>query len=339
MKMSEVYDLKWKKFHANASETFNNLRLEEAFTDVTLVSNDYSMIKAHKIVLSASSQYFNNLLKIIPASTPFICLDGVSSSELKFLIEYIYHGEIKVPHDSIKKFLLLAKRFLVKGLFNDNEIQKMKLFKMETHETKENEESKVEKSASEEKYGDKILQQNDGVSSHNSDPLIESDHVNTEIDLFEESSNRNEINDGQNYNETKENDIVEGVSIRNEEMKTFRSVEAVKVNSHKSINRKYKIYLDEMEVTPEFLNSKLNVMVSRTDFGYQCTECDYASHVLSHTKEHVEKHIKNLSFVCNLCSYQAKLRRTFRADSHTKKCGGKRSLGETWLIEKIQLKI
>ena len=107
--MSEIYDLKWTKFHANASETFNNLRLEEAFTDVTLVSNDYSMIKAHKIVLSASSQYFNNLLRIIPVSTPFICLDGVSSSELKFLIEYIYHGEIKVPNDSIKKFLHSAK--------------------------------------------------------------------------------------------------------------------------------------------------------------------------------------------------------------------------------------
>ena len=79
-KMSECYDLKWKKF--------NNLRLDESFTDVTLVSDDYSMIKAHKLVLIASSQYFHNLLKLMPLSFPLICLEGVSSSELNFLVEY-----------------------------------------------------------------------------------------------------------------------------------------------------------------------------------------------------------------------------------------------------------
>ena len=79
-KMSECYDLKWKKFY--------NLRLDESFTDVTLVSDDYSMIKAHKLVLIASSQYFHNLLKLMPLSSPFICLEGVSSSELNFLVEY-----------------------------------------------------------------------------------------------------------------------------------------------------------------------------------------------------------------------------------------------------------
>ena len=90
VKMSEVYDLNWKKFHTNILETFNNLRLEESFTDVTLVTDDHFMIKAHKLVLIASSQYFHNLLKVIPASTPFICLDGVTRSDLKFLVEYLY---------------------------------------------------------------------------------------------------------------------------------------------------------------------------------------------------------------------------------------------------------
>ena len=121
--MSEVYDLNWKKFHTNTLETFNKLRLEESFTDVTLVTDDHFMIKAHKLVLIASSQYFHNLLKVIPASTPFICLDGVTRSDLKFLVEYLYNGEIKVPNNFIKRFLLLAKRFQVKGLFKENKIQ------------------------------------------------------------------------------------------------------------------------------------------------------------------------------------------------------------------------
>merc|ERR1712098_388914 len=91
------------------------------------------MIKAHKLILIASSQYFHNLLKVIPASTPFICLDGVSSSDLKFLVEYIYHGEIKVPNYFIKRFLLLAKKFLIKGLSKENEIQNIYQFKMEAN--------------------------------------------------------------------------------------------------------------------------------------------------------------------------------------------------------------
>ena len=133
-KMSEGYDLKWNKFHVNASETFNNLRLEESFTDITLVSDDHCMIKAHKLVLIASSQYFHNLLKVIPASSPFICLEGVSSPDLKFLVEYIYNGEIKVPKDFIKRFLQLAKRFLIKGLCKENETQNIKKKTLESED-------------------------------------------------------------------------------------------------------------------------------------------------------------------------------------------------------------
>jgi len=337
--MSEVYDLKWNKFHANASESFNNLRLEESFTDVTLVSKDHFMIKAHKLVLSASSQYFYDLLKVIPASTPFICLDGVSSSDLKFLVEYIYHGEIKVPNDSIKKFLLLAKRFLVKGLFKENEIQNMKLFKIETNEL---EEDKIENQASAEEHNKKIIEQNNGESLHNLDPHVQNisiESVNTENEVIEKSSNLNEYHDGQNNSKTNENDIVEGLSDINEEMQAFTSVEAVKVKR----KRNFKVYLDGMEVNMEILNSKLNEMIRQpdnTNFGYQCTECNFLiSHNSSHIKEHVEKHVENLCFVCKLCGYQTKKRVNLRRDPHKKQCGGSRALYETWPIEKIQLKI
>ena len=89
-------------------------------------------------------------------------------------------------------------------------------------------------------------------------------------------------------------------------MQAFTSVEAVKVKR----KRNFKVYLDGMEVNMEILNSKLNEMIRQpdnTNFGYQCTECNFLiSHNNSHIKEHDEKHVENLCFVCKLCGYQTK---------------------------------
>ena len=95
-----------------------------------------------------------------------------------------------------------------------------------------------------------------------------------------------------------------------------------------------------MEVNIETLNSKLIVMIRQADnadFGYQCKECNFLTSHISHIKEHVEKHFKNLSFVCKLCGYQTRLRRNLRWYQHKKQCGGSRTMDETWMIEKIQL--
>ena len=53
--MSEKFSLKWNDFHSNVSKSFEMLRNEEYLQDVTLVSDDDFQVKAHKLVLSASS--------------------------------------------------------------------------------------------------------------------------------------------------------------------------------------------------------------------------------------------------------------------------------------------
>ena len=54
--MSERFSLKWSDFQSVVSQSFSVLREEADFYDVTLVSDDYTQISAHKLVLSASSQ-------------------------------------------------------------------------------------------------------------------------------------------------------------------------------------------------------------------------------------------------------------------------------------------
>ena len=53
---SEKFSLKWNDFQQTVSNSFKVLRKEGNFFDVTLVSNDESLVKGHKVVLSACSK-------------------------------------------------------------------------------------------------------------------------------------------------------------------------------------------------------------------------------------------------------------------------------------------
>ena len=49
------------------------------------------IVSAHKLVLSASSQFFKNLLKKSTHSNPLVYLPGVKSVHLNYIIDYIIY--------------------------------------------------------------------------------------------------------------------------------------------------------------------------------------------------------------------------------------------------------
>ena len=114
--MSEKFSLKWNDFQSNVSRTFSQLRSEEEFFDVSLVSDDEKMMSAHKLVLSASSPYFKHILTHNKHSHPLLCLDGVSSGELQFVLDYIYQGEVQIYQEQLDRFLEVAQRLKLEGL-------------------------------------------------------------------------------------------------------------------------------------------------------------------------------------------------------------------------------
>jgi len=114
--MSEKFSLKWNDFQSNVSRTFSQLRSEEEFFDVSLVSDDQKMVSAHKLVLSASSPYFKHILTTNKHSHPLLCLDGVSSAELQCVLDYIYQGEVQIYQEQLDRFLVVAQRLQLEGL-------------------------------------------------------------------------------------------------------------------------------------------------------------------------------------------------------------------------------
>ena len=116
--MSEKFCLKWNDFNSNASRAFGLLRGEDFLQDVTLVGDDNSQIAAHKLVLSACSEYFKNIFKNNSHSHPLLCLEGVTSKELKDILDYIYNGEVNIFQEELDRFLTVAQRFKLEGLLN-----------------------------------------------------------------------------------------------------------------------------------------------------------------------------------------------------------------------------
>ena len=109
-------NLKCSDWLENVHNTYNNLLESDRFTDVTLVTDDKKLIQAHKLILSAGSEYFRDVLSENPHSHPMLCLDGVSSDHLHWVIKYLYVGEVSVPQSRLQKFLQIANKYKCFGL-------------------------------------------------------------------------------------------------------------------------------------------------------------------------------------------------------------------------------
>ena len=112
---TERFCLKWNDFQNNFQTSFEELRGDNDFTDVTLACEDKS-IKAHKVILSACSPFFKKLLKTHPNPQPLIYMRGIKSNDLLAVVDFIYRGEANIFQDQLENFLALAEELELKGL-------------------------------------------------------------------------------------------------------------------------------------------------------------------------------------------------------------------------------
>ena len=116
MKMSEKLCLQWDDFGVNIRKSVESLRTTTDFVDVTLACEDGHQIEAHKIILAASSQFFQNILKTNKHSHPLIFMRGVKSEELNAIIDYLYCGEASIKQEDLESFLEIAQELQLDGL-------------------------------------------------------------------------------------------------------------------------------------------------------------------------------------------------------------------------------
>jgi len=119
MSNTEKFCLRWNDFETNISVAFRELREEKDFFDVTLACDD-SQIQAHKVILSACSPFFRNVLRRNPHQHPLLYLKGVKYKELLSVLNFMYMGEVNVAQEELNSFLSVAEDLRVKGLTQNN---------------------------------------------------------------------------------------------------------------------------------------------------------------------------------------------------------------------------
>lgn len=78
---------------------FSQLLERESFCDVTLASEG-RLLRAHKVVLSACSTYFDQIFSQYEEKNPIVILKDVKYDDIKALVEFMYRGEINVEQVS-----------------------------------------------------------------------------------------------------------------------------------------------------------------------------------------------------------------------------------------------
>jgi len=112
---SEKFCLRWNDFESNISVAFRELRDDKDFFDVTLACDD-EQISAHKVILSACSPFFRNVLRRNPHQHPLLYLKGVKYTDLQSVLNFMYNGEVNVAQEELNSFLAVAEELRVKGL-------------------------------------------------------------------------------------------------------------------------------------------------------------------------------------------------------------------------------
>ena len=113
--MGEKFNLTWHTFPLHGKNLFQQLMETGKYSDVTLVSDNQHIYKAHKFVLSSCSTFFETIFENNPQNSS-IFLWGVNHEELKSILQFIYLGEATFYQERMNEFMNVAKDLSIKEI-------------------------------------------------------------------------------------------------------------------------------------------------------------------------------------------------------------------------------
>ncbi|XP_043504096.1 longitudinals lacking protein, isoforms N/O/W/X/Y-like isoform X9 [Polistes fuscatus] len=111
----QQFCLKWNNHQSTLIQNFDTLLESGTLVDCTLAAEG-KYLKAHRVVLSACSPYFEGLLSEHYDKHPVFILKDVKFKELKAMIDYMYRGEVNISQDQLTALLKAAESLQIKGL-------------------------------------------------------------------------------------------------------------------------------------------------------------------------------------------------------------------------------
>ncbi|XP_014475050.1 PREDICTED: modifier of mdg4 isoform X1 [Dinoponera quadriceps] len=114
----QQFCLRWNNHQSTLVQNFDTLLESGTLVDCTLAAEG-RYLKAHKVVLSACSPYFEGLLSEHYDKHPIFILKDVTFNELKAMMDYMYRGEVNIGQDQLTPLLKAAESLQIRGL-SDN---------------------------------------------------------------------------------------------------------------------------------------------------------------------------------------------------------------------------
>ncbi|XP_047345726.1 uncharacterized protein LOC124947510 isoform X1 [Vespa velutina] len=119
--INQSYCFKWNDYQNHLSDVIRQLLEDDCMVDVTL-SAAGERIHAHRIVLSACSTLFQEVLSQVNEDHPTIILSDISAQDIKSIIEFTYHGEVRIPVENINSVLDAARSLKICGLIEIDDL-------------------------------------------------------------------------------------------------------------------------------------------------------------------------------------------------------------------------
>lgn len=112
---SKTLNISWPEHQKNVLGLFNQLYQTSKLVDVTLTCLEGS-IKAHKIILSTCSPFFQRIIEENPCKHPIIILRGSTFKDIKRILDFMYTGSIRAKENEIQSLLQTAEDLDITGL-------------------------------------------------------------------------------------------------------------------------------------------------------------------------------------------------------------------------------
>lgn len=117
--VQDHYSLRWNNHQNHILRAFDALLQTKTLVDVTLVCAETS-IRAHKMVLSACSPFFQRVFAETPCKHPVIVLKDFRGWVVQAIVDFMYRGEISVPQERLQTLIQAGESLQVRGLVENS---------------------------------------------------------------------------------------------------------------------------------------------------------------------------------------------------------------------------
>ena len=352
--------LSWDDFHEERTAKIKHMLANQTFTDVTLLCNDTGgqdqvAITAHRVILSAASEFFSRVLQRDQDRGAVLYLRGASKENVIGMLNFIYSGECSIAINQLDEFVALGKDLKIKSLENYAKPNEVVIPRHQPHvrtvhtvsvprQTVQNAQKTYRRLISKGQLNLSGMKQptpiapapapvateyafvdpktNEVNYTRGQSPVPASpspDQLTQECeDIVERLSSDNVMDDDQNRPESSE--ILDANNMKNKDM-TSPKVPEPENPSERETKHETKKQLSHKDPIALF-EQKIESLITQNveNKTYSCKVCHQEASRRAGIVEHVETHIEGFMFACNSCSETFPNRPRLRR--HKPKCPG-----------------